>query len=55
MGANLDDTTSMGIGLGLAVVTGAGLSTMKKGESDELTEEQMQWEQELAEGAKGDE
>ena len=54
MGANLDDTTSMAVGLGLAVATGAGLS-MKKGESDELTEEQMQWEQELAEGAKGDE
>ena len=39
MGANLDNTTSMAVGLGLAVVTGAGLSSMKKGDSDELSEE----------------
>jgi hypothetical protein len=36
----MDDTTSMAVGLGLAVVAGAGLNSMKSTDIDELTDEQ---------------
>ena len=53
MGAGLDDTSSMGAGLGLALLAGGALQ-MTGQKNTGVSDEQKNWEKELAEGAEGD-
>jgi predicted phage tail protein len=50
MGAGLDDASSMGAGLGLAMLAGGALH-MTGSKSTGVSDEQKNWEKELAEGA----
>lgn len=53
IGVGLDDTTAIGAGIGLALVAGGAMKTLAK-PNYEVSDEQQNWEKELAEGAKGD-
>ena len=53
MGAGLDDSSSIGAGLGLAIITGAALKMTAK-EKVGVSDKQAEWEKELAEGAEGE-